>query len=159
VLEYQAHFQYRIDQRRESVLSSISSNDLGFLLEHDQLRKEMRNNHAFRLRAFEEAPITFQPTYKYNAGSDDYDTSGKQRIPAWCDRILYRKTACIENTSYRRYETTISDHKPVSAGFNIQVKAIDHERMNKVRGEVGKEWSKREGEIMEQIMDSLPRIV
>ena len=44
----------------------------------------MRNNHAFRLRSFEEAPITFAPTYKYNPGSDEYDSSEKRRIPAWC---------------------------------------------------------------------------
>ena len=75
--------KYRIDQRRENVLSSITSGDLAYLLEHDQLRKEMRTNQAFRLRSFEEAPITFKPTYKYNTGTDDYDTSEKRRIPAW----------------------------------------------------------------------------
>lgn len=121
----------------------------------------MRTNHAFRLRAFEEAPITFNPTYKYNAGSDEYDSSEKRRIPAWCDRILYRKSAnnVIDNLSYRRYETTISDHKPVSAGFRLKVKSVDHERMKGVRREVVSEWSRQESEILDKISEALPGIL
>lgn len=64
-------------------MSNIQAGDLNFLLEHDQLRKEMRGNHAFRLRSFEEAPIVFAPTYKFNRGTSDYDSSEKRRIPAW----------------------------------------------------------------------------
>jgi hypothetical protein len=75
--------QYRIDQRRENVLASVAAGDLQYLLEHDQLRKEMRSNHAFRLRSFDEAPINFKPTYKYNRGEVEYDSSEKKRIPAW----------------------------------------------------------------------------
>lgn len=40
---------------------------------------------------FIEAPINFAPTYKYDIFSDDYDTSEKNRIPSWTDRVLYRK--------------------------------------------------------------------
>lgn len=43
----------------------------------------MRSNHAFRLRSFDEAPINFKPTYKYNRGEIEYDSSEKKRIPAW----------------------------------------------------------------------------
>lgn len=66
------------------MVASVSAGDLDYLLEHDQLRKEMRHNHAFRLRSFDEAPIRFEPTYKYNPGTHEYDTSEKNRIPAWC---------------------------------------------------------------------------
>lgn len=40
---------------------------------------------------FTEAPINFAPTYKYDNFSDDYDTSEKNRIPSWTDRVLFRK--------------------------------------------------------------------
>lgn len=74
---------YRIDQRREAVMSNIEAGELDYLLEHDQLRKEMKKNPAFRLRSFEEPYITFKPTYKYNTGTTEYDSSEKRRIPAW----------------------------------------------------------------------------
>lgn len=32
---------------------------------------------------YEEGPILFRPTYKYNVGTDEYDTSEKMRVPAW----------------------------------------------------------------------------
>lgn len=74
---------YRIDQRRERVLQCIKMGELGPLLEQDQLRKEIKNNPAFRLRSFNEAPIDFAPTYKYEPNSNVYDQSEKKRIPAW----------------------------------------------------------------------------
>ena len=39
---------------------------------------------------FEEGPITFPPTFKYDPGTDHYDTSTKQRVPSYTDRILFK---------------------------------------------------------------------
>ncbi|ORY35446.1 Endonuclease/exonuclease/phosphatase [Naematelia encephala] len=150
---------YRIDQRRENVLSSIAANDLAFLLEHDQLRKEMRNNHHFRLRSFDEPPIEFAPTYKYDKGSDDYDNSEKRRIPAWCDRILHTKSPRIQCLNYQRYETTASDHKPISAGFKMTIKSVDNTKMAQVRKEVGAEWAKREAEVLDKMAVAFEKLL
>lgn len=35
------------------------------------------------LDKYQEAPITFMPTYKYDVFSNNYDTSKKQRGPSW----------------------------------------------------------------------------
>ena len=37
---------------------------------------------------YEEGPLLFRPTYRYDLGTDTYDTSEKMRIPAWTGRSL-----------------------------------------------------------------------
>lgn len=62
-----------------------------------------------------EAPVLFRPTYKYDNYSEIYDTSEKQRIPAWTDRILYTG-ADIDVNRYQRAELLASDHRPGGCG-------------------------------------------
>lgn len=145
---------YRIDQRRDAVIGALSRGDLVSLLEHDQLRKEMKSNHAFRLRYFQEAPIEFLPTYKYDPGTDEYDSSEKRRIPAWCDRILFTNSPRIKAINYRRYEATVSDHKPVSAALSVQVKRIVPEKMRKVQTEIQQDWALREAEQLRKMAEA-----
>lgn len=41
---------------------------------------------------YEEGSLLFRPTYRYDLGTDTYDTSEKMRIPAWTGaswRALY----------------------------------------------------------------------
>ncbi|TGZ77171.1 DNase I-like protein [Ascodesmis nigricans] len=123
---------YRIDISRESAVHKVKQNDLAPLLERDQLLVERRKNPGFRLRVFNEASITFAPTYKYDVGTDIYDTSEKKRVPAWCDRVLYRGRRKIEQTQYRRWEVKASDHRPVTAAFNISVKTVERQRRKMV---------------------------
>jgi len=139
---------YRIDQRRDVVVSSVQQNTFKSLLMHDQLTKEMKTN--IRLRSFMEGPITFPPTYKYDLHSTEYDTSEKRRIPAWCDRVLWRArdTTRVEQLHYRRYEPDISDHRPISAAFRVLVKSIQHEARSKMKQEVEGQWSMREMQLL-----------
>ena len=92
---------YRIDQRREAVIAAVKAGDLEHLVIHDQLRKEMKFNRGFRLRTFSEGPLNFAPTYKYDRRSDEYDTSEKARVPAWCDRVLWRSLVPERETKRR----------------------------------------------------------
>lgn len=63
---------------------------LSSLLPHDQLLLQMRTGKAFH-EGWQEGPIEFLPTYKYDVGSiGEFDSSEKQRGPSWCDRILFR---------------------------------------------------------------------
>ncbi len=116
---------YRIDTMgRDTVLNALKSNNLAKLLERDQLLLSRKRNPGFRLRAFNESPITFAPTYKYDVGTDNYDSSEKRRSPAWCDRILYRAFGRVQQLEYRRHEVRVSDHRPVSGTFKMRVKTI-----------------------------------
>lgn len=56
----QGDLNYRIDLRRENVISSLRCGEREYLLEHDQLKKEMKSNPHFRLRTFSEAPVAFE---------------------------------------------------------------------------------------------------
>ncbi|KAK2879980.1 hypothetical protein FQN49_000706 [Arthroderma sp. PD_2] len=116
---------YRIDSiPRNTVIEAVKANNLPKLLDRDQLLASKRKNPGFRLRTFNEAPITFAPTYKYDVGTDDYDSSEKKRAPAWCDRLLYRGFGRIKQLEYRRHEVRVSDHRPVSGTFKMRVKSI-----------------------------------
>ena len=120
---------YRIDTMgRDAVIKAVNSGDFERLLERDQLLVSRRRNPLFRLRAFSESPVSFAPTYKYDIGSDQYDTSEKHRAPAWCDRILYRGPGKIHQLEYRRHELRISDHRPVSATFAMRIKKVRPDR-------------------------------
>jgi endonuclease/exonuclease/phosphatase family metal-dependent hydrolase len=116
---------YRIDSiPRNVIIDAIRQNNLTKLLERDQLLASRRKNPGFRLRSFTEAPISFAPTYKYDVGTDQYDSSDKKRSPAWCDRVLYRGAGRVKQLEYRRHEVRASDHRPVSATFKVRVKTV-----------------------------------
>jgi hypothetical protein len=134
---------YRIDARREMVIASVRSGEHQNLQVHDQLLKEMRFNRGFRLRSFQEGPMDFIPTYKYDPRTNEFDTSQKKRIPAWCDRILWRvlSDSRVLQTQYRRWEANISDHRPISAVFNLTVKSINPASRAHVKNNVEKEWA------------------
>jgi hypothetical protein len=152
-LQLNGDLNYRIDLRCDAVVSHIEQSDLGYLLSHDQLLKEMKSNPGFRLRAFKEAPIAFSPTYKYDRNSHEFDTSEKRRVPAWCDRILYRSRdeSRVTPLHYRRYEPTISDHRPVSAGFEINVKSLRKDERAVVKHDVIQEWEVYQVHLLQQV--------
>ncbi|KAK9414388.1 putative Inositol polyphosphate-related phosphatase domain-containing protein [Seiridium unicorne] len=116
---------YRIDtMSRDTVVAAVKAKNLAKLLDRDQLLVAKRRNPAFKLRAFEEMPIQFAPTYKYDVGTDNYDTSEKKRSPAWCDRLLHRGCGRVNQLDYRRHEVRVSDHRPVSGRFKFTIKNV-----------------------------------
>jgi hypothetical protein len=87
------------------------------LLIYDQLLSTMAAGNAFK--GLVEAEIKFLPTFKYDKFSDDFDTSHKQRIPAYTDRVLFKPvgTRIVEYDSY--VDAKHSDHRPVFATFRV----------------------------------------
>lgn len=66
-------FNYRIGLNSETARSLIKRRDLETLYENDQLNLQMVAGLAFPF--YSEARITFLPTYKFDLGTDTYDTS------------------------------------------------------------------------------------
>ncbi|RUS72194.1 hypothetical protein EGW08_020043, partial [Elysia chlorotica] len=120
---------FRLDNvSREDAIEQIEAKQFHNLLEHDQLKLVKMEKLLFD--GFHEPPINFPPTYKFDIGSNEYDTSEKQRVPAYTDRILYlyHDTAYgalkldVDCLSYRSHPSyMISDHRPVTATIAISV--------------------------------------
>ncbi|VDM33499.1 unnamed protein product [Hydatigera taeniaeformis] len=72
---------------KNAVEELISSKRIDTLMEYDQLKKAMKNDMVFL--DFKEGEITFPPTFKYDKGTMNYDSSKKQRVPSYTDRVLY----------------------------------------------------------------------
>ncbi|CAN8306183.1 unnamed protein product [Cochlearia groenlandica] len=134
-------FNYRLfgityDEARDF----ISQRSFDWLRERDQLRAEMKVGKVFQ--GMREALIAFPPTYKFErnrSGLGGYDSGEKKRIPAWCDRVIYRDTQsspfsesnlqCPVVSSVIMYEAcmdvTESDHKPVRCKFHATIAHVD----------------------------------
>uniref|UniRef100_A0A2N9EHA8 Inositol polyphosphate-related phosphatase domain-containing protein n=1 Tax=Fagus sylvatica TaxID=28930 RepID=A0A2N9EHA8_FAGSY len=145
-------FNYRIDDiSYDEARDFISQRCFDWLRERDQLRTEMEAGNVFQ--GMREAVIMFPPTYKFErnqAGLAGYDSGEKKRIPAWCDRILYRDSRsalvsecsleCPVVSSISRYEAcmdvTDSDHKPVRCIFTVDIARVDESIRRQELGEI-----------------------
>ncbi|KAK9799381.1 hypothetical protein WJX73_007250 [Symbiochloris irregularis] len=98
LLIWMGDFNYRIDVTYEVAKDKIRRNtpaSINELLEKDQLKIQHNAGRIFHY--LREGTITFRPTYKFDKGDPTalaYDSSDKRRVPAWCDRILFRGSEC-----------------------------------------------------------------
>uniref|UniRef100_H3BFL5 Phosphatidylinositol 4,5-bisphosphate 5-phosphatase A n=1 Tax=Latimeria chalumnae TaxID=7897 RepID=H3BFL5_LATCH len=144
---------------------AIDNSKLHQLWEKDQLN--MAKSTEPVLKGFEEGPLKFPPTYKFDVGTNTYDTrfSAKKRKPAWTDRILWkmkrvgspappqasaarripsiqlaRGVKVTQHSYHSHMEYVVSDHKPVSAIFTLKFPfKVDHPL---VQIQVEDEWNK-----------------
>ncbi|KAF0289289.1 Type II inositol 1,4,5-trisphosphate 5-phosphatase [Amphibalanus amphitrite] len=133
---------YRItDVDVDKVKEMIERGAMEKVMEADQLRLQMAARRVFD--GFHEGTVTFRPTYKYDPGTDLWDSSEKNRAPAWCDRVLW-KGERIRQLHYTSHPSLrLSDHKPV--------KVIDPTKYRKIYEDIMKELDKYEN-------DSLPQV-
>jgi hypothetical protein len=115
---------YRIVLPIEVVKEKIATKDLVPLIHADELYTNTvgvvtipGDTNTVQVKdpifvGWKEAPIEFVPTYKFVNGTDRWDDSGKQRTPAWCDRVLiFGPTKTSLYTSAPNLK--ISDHRPI----------------------------------------------
>ena len=155
-------FNYRIDLPNEDVRRKIQAGDFPTLLRHDQVSRNEKGKAItlsyffpvpfFKLNQareqgkvfqfFTEGPLAFAPTYKYDLGTNNYDTSEKLRVPAWTDRILWLGDRAAQ-IFYDRVEILSSDHRPVKALFHVEISVIDHSLLNQIVAELSKKYSQK----------------
>lgn len=136
---------YRLELSRPEAEGALRAGALPLLLQRDQLGEQLEAVLDHPLAAFREAPIRFAPTYKYDRGTRALDSSEKQRVPAYCDRILLRsEDAATTILSYDAIDDMLlSDHRPVCATIQLAIKAIDRSKQALVRLKVEEELVSR----------------
>ncbi|XP_068442006.1 inositol polyphosphate 5-phosphatase K-like isoform X2 [Clinocottus analis] len=127
------------DHGMNFVRSCITDRTYKLLWSKDQLTL-MRKKEQI-LQEFEEGPLDFPPTYKFDLNADTYDSSAKKRKPAWTDRILWRLRHNApppeEEEEEEEYplrvrqelytsnmEYSCSDHKPVIGVFTLELRKM-----------------------------------
>ncbi|CAI1714255.1 hypothetical protein SEUBUCD646_0N02130 [Saccharomyces eubayanus] len=119
---------YRITLVNDEVRRELRTQEDGYigkLLQYDQLTQEINEGVVFQ--EFKEPTVQFRPTYKYDYGTDNYDTSEKARTPSWTDRIIY-KGQNLHPLAYSDAPLRISDHKPVYAAYRADVNFINEDK-------------------------------
>ena len=130
---------FRLEGKNFSEVKEVLNKNDGIddLLKFDQLQLEQVKGATSEshLHYFMEAPITFLPSYKFEPNTDNYSDGGKERVPAWCDRILWRvhkkclpkpddpnPTNLLIFSDYNLHRLPrMSDHKAVSASFKLNI--------------------------------------
>ncbi|KAM4746663.1 phosphatidylinositol polyphosphate 5-phosphatase type IV [Anableps anableps] len=119
-------FNFRLSKDRaevETIMKRTVGGNMSLLLEHDQLSKQMKDGSIFK--GFQEAPVHFFPTYKFDIGCDNYDTTSKQRTPSYTDRVVFRSRQAndIRVLKYNSCSSIkTSDHRPVVAIFQVKLR-------------------------------------
>ncbi|KAL8122249.1 type I inositol polyphosphate 5-phosphatase 13-like isoform X2 [Apium graveolens] len=129
----------------------VSQRSFDWLRERDQLRAEMKAGKVFQ--GMREAIVRFPPTYKFDIGKPGlggYDSGEKKRIPAWCDRVLFRdnrSSSTLECSlefpvvaSVIQYDACMdvleSDHKPVRCKLTVDIANVDRSIRREETGKI-----------------------
>ena len=103
------------------------------ILKFDEFLASKDKSFIFNL--FYEGKIEFQPTYKFEMNQSSYD---KNRIPAYCDRILCKTNLPHKFEEYNCLsDQNLSDHKPVILKINIQIEVFDQLIYKKLQQIIG----------------------
>ncbi|KAG4952359.1 hypothetical protein JHK85_046226 [Glycine max] len=109
-------------------VSTVGVGVMGYI--GNKLMLELKNGV---FGGWSEGVLNFPPTYKYEVNSDKYygeDPKVGKRSPAWCDRILsYGKGMRL--LSYRRAELKLSDHRPVTAKYMVEVETFSPRKLQR----------------------------
>lgn len=147
-------FNYRISLANSQVKPLIEKHEYNKLFDYDQLNQQMASGESFPF--FDEMEITFAPTYKFDHDTQTYDTSEKQRVPAWTDRVLsLSKNKIIKQHSYNSVpEISFSDHRPVFATFTVSVNIVNEKIKKRLSSELYDSYRENVGDINELLISN-----
>lgn len=127
---------YRIDEDARVVIKWVKDRNWSALQAADQFNKVRRKAHVTHISDFEEAPITFAPTYKVVKFRNEYacdDVGELKRTPSYTDRVLWRAKVrrgashvppSVTSLHYDSADIFSSDHRPVHALLKVQFEGV-----------------------------------
>ncbi|KAH9455354.1 hypothetical protein Pst134EA_022824 [Puccinia striiformis f. sp. tritici] len=145
-LNYRLNIAYA---EAKALAERSSIEDCNTMLLSDQLKQQIESGKAFQ--QFQEGNIEFGPTYKFDIGTNNFDASEKQRIPAYTDRILYLpgRMNDIQILSYDSYPSiSLSDHKPVGSTLTMRIYTVMKEKRDQMQNELLRELDGLENEAL-----------
>lgn len=146
---------YRINLPNDNCRYLIENGAFDDLMVQDQLKAEMEQRDG-AFSGFTEEKIKFFPTYKYDRGTSNYDTSEKQRVPSWTDRVLYRGNIDDKLLSLN-YNCVMdiysSDHKPIFSTYKGKVKFVDQAKKQGLMKEYYLAYRAEHGDTRDSLMD------
>lgn len=124
ILVWMGDFNYRVEMENQLARIFVQHGQIDSVLEKDQMQLQ-RDIGQQELSKYSEAEIKFPPSYSFDLGTDNYDSSEKQRVPSWCDRIIWRSGDLVTCDYYDcLFDFRSSDHKPVRLCSNLRVNEI-----------------------------------
>ena len=147
---------FRINLDNYTTRKLIKLHDYTELEKHDELF--LNQNESAILKHFTEGALTFDPTYKYNFNSNEYDTSSKNRTPSWCDRILYEANSNLSEVFYGRAEINLSDHRPVFGLFEAKIRKENEKAKEELEQQLIQEFNTKQNAVQPVCKESSEQV-
>eukprot|EP01012_Entosiphon_sulcatum_P038810 TRINITY_DN5062_c0_g1_i1.p1 TRINITY_DN5062_c0_g1~~TRINITY_DN5062_c0_g1_i1.p1 ORF type:complete len:979 (+),score=282.56 TRINITY_DN5062_c0_g1_i1:43-2937(+) len=114
---------YRVEKEYEEAKKLALAKQYAPLIAADQLRQQMQEEGIFA--RFQEAPITWPPTWPYFRGTLNYQDPAKikrdTQTPSYVDRIMWKNSASAHKIECLGYHSSpdvrTSTHLPIWANF------------------------------------------
>lgn len=119
---------YASAKEAAELLANDESDAIPLLYQNDELQQQMNRGNIYKLsEGVDDSGPTFKPTCKLDSSRHYLCGKYDQRVPSWCDRILYGcfgidgfTLKCESYDSYDGYEMVDSDHSGITARFTLE---------------------------------------
>jgi endonuclease/exonuclease/phosphatase family metal-dependent hydrolase len=113
-------FNYRIEEDFYRAIEIVAERNFSMLWDQDQMVRQKNANTMYA--TFQEGLLEFKPTYRLIKDRDEWSNK-REQTPSWTDRVIYKAHLPIELLKYQGIDDCYgSDHRPVFACFNTQVR-------------------------------------
>eukprot|EP00002_Diphylleia_rotans_P037167 TRINITY_DN8279_c0_g1_i4.p1 TRINITY_DN8279_c0_g1~~TRINITY_DN8279_c0_g1_i4.p1 ORF type:complete len:566 (-),score=82.64 TRINITY_DN8279_c0_g1_i4:1330-3027(-) len=146
IIVWMGDLNYRINLPDSVARDLILKKKWSSLLENDQLIAQRHVDRVFV--GFDEGLIDFPPTYKFDPGTDIYDSSEKKRIPAYCDRVLWFHRSPLTLLKYTCLNILMSDHRPVLATFDANIQIVDQAKRMEIMSLITRDVDQAENDMI-----------